>query len=536
MAEQQSVLVEVNPGEFAVFGGLDLNGTTIEPAPLLPSAARKSFEDTISGAIAVGNVGAQAVAALGSFAGLVRLSPATLEAIRAGATPMSNGAFNLGSLTNSSGQIVQTVQWTTAGVAALPAAAAVIGPALALMAIQMQLAKITSLVRENIRLTDAVLEELRTERWATVQGQHEGMLAMIGEARAIGAVNDNIWQNVQGNELVLTGARVEFRRKVDRHVASLNSATSPIAVREILDHHGDAIVADVQGLLQAQAAWFTYQAIRAGNLHFNIDKDPTAAKHIQTVIANAREQHERDLVDASRLIDVLVRRSSAMVDAKESGSIPFGKKRRAAKDVARAGKILLDQLSSLHDGWEVADPPLQSPAIAAVEGGVVPDNVLRVLRWHLRPEEKLHAIATAQDQSSSRNHWAWKLQDDWLVAAVTNQRIIVSKQKDLDARGEIAGEIPLEGVRYVRYEPGTGKPNRSDARIDIATAESDLNLKFAEWATEGTDRGQVDTFAVLLRSQMRLPAEEVPASPIPLPHTGAASLRGVESTQARNST
>jgi len=42
-------------------------------------------------------------------------------------------------------------------------------------------------------------------------------------------------------------------------------------------------------------------------------------------------------------------------------------------------------------------------------------------------------------------------------------------------------------------------------------------LKFAEWATEGTDRSRVDTFAVLLRSQMRLPAEEIPASPIPQP-------------------
>ncbi|KRF29486.1 hypothetical protein [Phycicoccus sp. Soil802] len=520
MTEQQSVLVEVYPGEFAVFGGFDLKGSTIEPAPLLPRAARKSFEDTISGAIGAGNIGAQAMAALGSFEGLVRLSPATLDAMRAGATPMSNGVFNLGSLTDSSGHIVQTVQWTSAGagLASLPAVAAAVGPALALMAIQMQLAKITRLVRENLQLTDALLEELRTERWATVQGQHEGMLAMIGEARSIGAVNDNIWQNVQGNEMVLQVTRVEFRRNVDRHVSKLNSARGPIAVREILDHHGDAIVADVQGLLQAQAAWFTYQAIRAGNLQFNIDKDPTAAQHIQTVVTNARKHHEQDLADAARLIDALVRRSSAMVDAKGSASIPFGRKRRAAKDVARAGKILRDQLSFLHDGWDLADPPVQVPHIAAVEGGVVPDKVLRVLRWHLRPQEQLHAIAAAQDQSSSRNNWAWKLQDDWLVAAVTNERVIVAKQKDLDASGEVAGEIPLDSVRYVRYEPGTGKPNRSDARIGIATADRDLNLKFAEWATAGTDRRQVDTFALLLRSQMRLPAEEVPVSPIASPH------------------
>src|SRR3954452_23420971 len=109
MSEKQSALVEVNPGEFAVFGGVDLEGVTIEPAPLLPSATRRSFENAVSAAIAAGNVGAQATAALGTFEGLVRLSPATVEAIKAGASPMSNGAFNLGSLTNGNGQIVQTI-------------------------------------------------------------------------------------------------------------------------------------------------------------------------------------------------------------------------------------------------------------------------------------------------------------------------------------------------------------------------------------------------------------------------------------------
>lgn len=459
MSEKQSALVEVNPGEFAVFGGLDLDGVTIEPAPLLPSATRRSFEDAVSAALTVGNVGAQ-LAALGSFEGLVRLSPATVEAIKAGATPMTNGAFNLGSLTNANGQIVQTIQWTSAGAAALPAAATV-GPALALLGIQMQLAKINRLVEEGNRLTDAVLVELRTERWATVHGQHQGMLAMVAEAQAIGAVNDNIWQNVQGSELVLRGAREEFRRKVDAHLSKLDGATTPTQLRETLDHHGDAIIGDVQGLLQAQAAWFTYQAIRAGNLQFNSHKDPTAEEHLKTVVANARKQHDQDLSDASKLIDALIRRSSAMVEAKESGSIPFGKKRRAAKQVANAGKLLAQQLAMLHDTWSLADPPVPSPKITARQDGDDLETSLRIIRWHLRPSEEMLAITVAQDQSSSRDAWAWKLQDDWLVLTVTNERIIVAKQKPFYAKGEIVDDIPLEEIRYVRYQPGTEKPSCS---------------------------------------------------------------------------
>lgn len=513
MSEKQSALVEVSPGEFAVFGGVDLEGASVEPAPLLPSATRRSFEDAVSAAIAAGSMGAEVASALADFEGLVRLSPATVEAIKAGATPMSNGAFYLGSLTDSHGQIVQTIQWTTAGagmVAGLPAVAA----ALALLSIQMRLAKIIRLVEEGTRLTDAVLVELRTERWATVQGQHQGMLSMVAEARAIGAVNDNIWHNVQGNEMVLQGTREEFRRKIDAHLSRLDGATTPTQVRETLDHHGDAIAADVQGLLQAQAAWFTYQAIRAGNLQFNADKDPTAGKHLETIVANARQQHELDLRDATKLIDAFVRRTSAMVEARPWGNIQFGKKRRAAKQVADAGTVLAHQLAMLHDGWRLVDPPVPAPTITARQDGDDLGRSLRIIRWHLRPSEELLAITVAQDQSTSRDVWAWKFQGKWLVLAVTNERIIVAEQDMFYARGEVVDAIPLVDVRYVRYQPGSGKPDRSNARLEVVTARGDLKLKFAAWATEGRARTEVDTLALLMQSQMRLPVAEVPPNPV----------------------
>lgn len=524
--------MEINPGEFAVFGGIDLEGVTLEPAPLLPTATKDSFENAVAAALAAGNVGAQAIHALAGFEGLVRLSPATVEAIKAGATPMSNGVYNLGSLTDSSGKIVQTVQWTMVGAASLPglpAVAAAVGPALALMGIQMQLARISRLVEEGNRLTDAVLLELRTEKWAEVQSYHQGMLAMVAEAREIGAVNDNIWQNVAGNELLLRSVREEFRLKVDNHLSRLDNSSGPIEVRETLDHHGDAIVADVQGFLQAQAAWFTYQAIRAGHLQFSADRDPTAQEHMQTIVANAREQHDQYLYDASRLIDALVRRSSAMVDAKAAGVLPFGKKRRAAKQVASAAKVLAKQLAVLRDTWDLADPPVPSPRIAAVQYSHDSEAVSRVVRWHLRPAEELLAIAVARDQSSSRDLWSWNLQRDWLVVAVTDDRVIVAKQKLLQNKGEIAGDIPLGDLRFVRYQPGSGKPDASDARMEVTTAERDLKLRFADWATDGDRRAQVDSFALLLQSQMRLPEAEVPQSPIPMGGSDQVEIKSIES-------
>jgi hypothetical protein len=514
MASNEPVLVEVNPGEFAVFGGLHLDGVTIQPAPLLPATARRSFENQIATAAAAGNLGLQIGSTLGAFEGLVRLSPATLETLKAGATPMSNGAFNLGSLVDSSGHIVHSVQWITAGATGVAAGVAAVGPALAMMAIQMQLAKITRLAEENLRLSDAILEELRTEHWAEVEGYHSAMIDMIKEARGIGEVNSNIWQNVSGNEGHLQKVRAHFRRKVERHLSELRASSNPVEVREFLDHHGDAILADVQGLLQAQAAWFTYQAIRAGHIYATINGNPTNAEHLELVVSNAQERHEQDLRDSAQLIDALLRRASAIVAAKDSGLIPFGKKRRSAKAVAHAGETLRKLLVELHANWNLGDPPIPSPEIAASKWGVS-NTVLNTFRWHLAPSERMLALANAQDQSSGRSVWEWNLQDAHLWIAVTNERILIAKDKDLVASGEIVGAIPVDAVRYVRYR--AGEPKKVNARLDIVTKDRDLNLRFGGWGGQPDSREHVDRFAQHVTSLMSLPKEEVPASPIAEP-------------------
>jgi len=516
MEGTESALVEVAPGEFAVFGGLNLAGIDIVPAPLLPPSSSGILKDGTARLIGLGNAGLQGAQALGAFQGLVRLSPQTIEMLKAGATPMSNGAFNLGSLTDASGHIVHTVQWTAAGAVGLASAAATLGPALALVAIQWQLAKITELVGENLRLTDALLAELRTERWATVEGHQQGLLKMLAEARQIGAVNAHIWQNVHGSEMELRSIRAGFKMAVEAHLAGLHRASTPAARREFVDHHGDAVLRDVQGLLQAQSAWFTYQAIRAGHIAYTIDEDPTAPAHLEVVTAEAREEHAQDLRNAAELIDALVRRASAMVDAKGAGTLPFGRKRRAARDVAEAGKVLRKQLRKLHAGWNLSDPPVQTPLIAAFKDGVAPEAVLRILRWHLDPGERLLALAAAQDQSGSWAAWDWRLQDADVYVAVTDSRIVVAKKSKLAEAGTIEGTMPVEDIRYVRYLPSATEPKATKAHVRVIGKDRDLVLRFPEWAGKPEAKPHVDDFVQLLQSQMVLPAAEVVARPAKL--------------------
>lgn len=508
--EATTALVEVGPGEFAVFGPLDIEGVTIERPPLLPDAARDGLQDSISGLLATGNLGLQAAQTLGAFEGLVRLTPATLQALQAGAVPMTNGVANLGSLVDASGRIVHSVQWVSAGAAGVASGLVALGPALAMLGMQMQLARISRLVGENLRLTDSVLEVLRTEAWATVEGYHGTMLQMVREARAIGEVSDNIWENVQGNAPDLNAIRLRFRKEVEGHVRELRTASAPVRQREYLDHHGDAILKDVQGLLQAQAAWYTYEAIRAGHLHTQINVKPSAAAQLKEVVRHAQLTSESDLRDAARLTDALIRRASAMEAAKGSGKIPFGKSRQAARAVAQAGRQLASTLEELQANWNLADPPRQNPAIAAFKGGVSEQLVLDVLRWHLEDDEQL--LATASAKGKPGDSWGTSLDSGWQIVAVTDRRILAARHAPLKETGELDHVVALKDVRFVRFNPGNAA-KKTGANLDVLLRDGEFRLRFDDWSAAEKDASDVAAFAQLLQSHMHIPADEVPDPP-----------------------
>ena len=77
--------------------------------------------------------------------------------------------------------------------------AAAIGPALATIALQMQLSEITGLVRTNIALTSQVLGTIRTEQWAELTGLVATIERTVDHARELGSVPDSLWQSIAGN-------------------------------------------------------------------------------------------------------------------------------------------------------------------------------------------------------------------------------------------------------------------------------------------------------------------------------------------------
>ena len=498
-----ALLVEVEPGLACLFGENVPAGLEVVYPPLLPNRAVTQISTAVGTAVVGANLAGQAAGAAGAFQGLVKLTPETLEALET-LTPVIKDGVYLGTLRDASGQFAHSVQWVPADAAGLAAGLAAVGPSVALLAIQVQLATITSLVQENLALTDELLRTVRIERWAEVAGLHEAMLKAVEEARHVGAVSDPIWQNVAAHEAILGKVRNEFREKVDAHLSSLQGMDGHRERWEYIRHHGEAILRDAQALMRAQEAWFTYQAIRAGHLHHRSDSDPTAGKLLEKVVADARTVHDQDLEATAELLRALHWQLSLMAELPGKPTLPFGKDKRAAKDVAQASRTLLDQLDMLRDEIGLSDPPLPTAPITVFQDDV-PELLPRVLRWHLRSDEELLALGSAKGKG-------WPLGGGSFIA-VTDQRLLVADTNALEGRGEVGIAVPLSDIRYVRFRPAANEGQKT-GRLDVTTPERDLRLTFDDWAGDEGHQAEVARLAQLLRSSMSLPASEVPSSPL----------------------
>ena len=85
------------------------------------------------------------------------------------------------------GELVAQARFIPASITAATAIAA-IGPAVAMIALQMQLGEISGLVRTNIQLTTQTLKVIRNEQWAELEGLAESVDEAVKETRELDAI------------------------------------------------------------------------------------------------------------------------------------------------------------------------------------------------------------------------------------------------------------------------------------------------------------------------------------------------------------
>lgn len=514
-ATASTVLVEVLPGVAVVFGEVPVElSLELIDFGLVPAEDRMRLSAVLASVGNTATVGGNVGNAVAGAQGLYRLSGATLAALRAGGTLAVKDGANLGAVFVNGKILLQARLIPVAAVSAA-SAAAVIGPVLAMVAIQVALNEIASLARTNIALTSQVLTTIRHEQWAELEGLVGTVDEVLAKAREIESVPASLWDTVAASKADLGKQRELYRRNVREHLRQIGRLDTH-ARREYLQTSAEAIVFDAYALLSSLKAWIGYQALHAARARVVGPDDADEARLVDVIARDAREELDEARAEMANLVGSLRRELWLLAELPGRATLPLTQKRRDSKGTREISARLLDAIEPLADVLCPSVPPLEAPGVVCASEGLNDEPFRRILRWYFEDGETLRCLGfpDARDLLGSVGQTFLGRRDSEksagpmdkaaarMLVAVTDRRVITARASVFRQSGVVSQEIPVDQVRYVRVRSGQEGSVRST--IDLITSEENVSWRFSA----DTDDAHVDALAAVLAESMTIPDVE----------------------------
>lgn len=491
-----TTLVEVTPGVAVVFGEVP-EGLELISLDLVPSFDRTQVSTALGSLGNVSTVVGNVAEAVSSAQGLYRVNDATLSLLKSGGQMAAKDGAQLGAIFKN-GELVAQARFIPASMTAATALAA-IGPAVAMIALQMQLGEISGLVRTNIALTTQTLKTIRREQWAELEGLAEAVDEAVKEARELDTMTDSVWEPIAPSGPMIRKELKLYRKNVAGHVQELGKLDGR-GRRQFLESNAEAIVFDTHALLSSLKTYAEYQAIRAALARTRSANDESEAQLFDRIARNTPTEIDESLHEIRLLTESLVRELRIIAELPGRATVPLTKKRKDAKASRLTCEQLLEAIEPLAD---MLHPAVEMPAVpetVCAPDGLDLEPYLHVLRWFLEDGESLRSVAFPYEAGAhnlpgvvpailaKRVDTTWdalapgkagavveKLASSTFVA-VTDRRIVTGNPRTLLRRGELGSIYPLDEVRYVRPRSNHGMGVRPT--IGIATDRRDVQWMF----------------------------------------------------------
>ncbi|MGW6444041.1 hypothetical protein [Lentzea sp. NPDC055074] len=506
-----TVLVEVLPGVAVVAGEVppDLKLDLIDFG-IVPAADRKQISAILASignaATVAGNLGN----AFASVQGLYRIGDTAQALLKSGATLAVKDGGNLGTVMGPGGILHQARFYPVTTVSKASMAASV-GPALAMVALQMMLSEVSGLVRANLAVTNQVLTTVRKEQWAELTGLVAAVERAVDQAREIESVPTSLWDDVAGSGALLRKQLELYQGNVRDHVKRIGRADAR-SHREYLQTNTEAIAFDVCALLSSLNAWTGYHALRAARARAAGREDAAEAQYAEVIARDTRAEFDSTLAEMTSLVDALVRELRITVEVRNPDGWPLPGKRKDVKAARDVSARLLQAIEPLADALHPPVPPIEAPDVIC--GPLDSEPYRRILRWLFEDGEELRALgfpeqlddanpisaivggamgmlAAAMDKTADRS-----------LVAVTDRRVILATTNTFLEQAAIDQDIPIDQVRYVRAP--TTPDSSSRLAIDLITRDENIRWLFHP----DVDNSQVDALAAVLAESMTIPDAE----------------------------
>ncbi|MDF4254331.1 hypothetical protein [Streptomyces sp. WMMB303] len=512
-ATASTALVEVLPGVAVVAGEVPpaLKPDLIDFG-IVPAADRKQISAILASigdaATVVGNLGN----AFASVQGLYRIDATTQALLNSGATLAVKDGGNLGAVMVPD-RILRQARFYSVNAVSKAQTAASIGPALAMVGLQMMLSEVSGLVRTNLAVTSQVLTTIRKDQWAELTGLVAAIDRAVDQAREIESVPTSLWEDVAGSGALLQKQLELYQENVRDHIRQIDRADAR-GHREYLQTNAEAIAFDAYALLSSLKAWTGYHALRAARARAAGREDAAEAQYAEVIARHTRAEFDSALAESTRLVDALTRELRITAELPGPDAWPMPGKRKDVKAAREASARLLKAIEPLADALRPPTPPLKTPDIVCAPGSLDLKPYLRILRWLLEDGETLRVLgfpdqvdtvgplsaivggakeklAAARDKAAAKT-----------LVAVTDRRITTAKTNAFLEQAEIRQDLPIDQVRYVRAT--TTQDRNARLAIDLITRDENIRWLFHS----DVDNTQVGALAAVLAESMTIPDGE----------------------------
>ena len=505
-------LVEVTPGVAVVFGDVP-DGLELISLDMVPSFDRTQLSTALGSLGNAGTIVGNVAEGVSSAQGLFRVNDATLSLLESGGQMAAKDGAKLGTILKN-GEIVAQARFIPASMTAATAIAA-IGPAVAMIALQMKLSEISGLVRSNIQLTTQTLKAIRHEQWAELEGLADSVNEAVKETRELDAITDSVWEPIASSDSNIRKQLKLYRKNVASHIQELGKLDGR-ARRQYLESNAEAIVFDTYALLRSLKTHAEYQALRAALVRTRGANDEREAQLFDRITQNTPAEIDESLSEIRSLTKSLVRELRIIAELPGRATMPLTKKRKDAKASQLTCKQLLEAIEPLADMLQPAVQMPATPETVCAPKGLDLNRYLRILRWFLEDGETLRSVAFPYEVGThnfvgvvpailaKRVDATWdalapgragaiveKFASSTFVA-VTDRRIVTANPSNLLRRGELGPTYLRDEVQYVRPRFNHGAAIRPT--IDVTTDRCDLCWMFPDAA----DHSCIDNLAEVL--------------------------------------
>lgn len=385
--EDDTIIVPIED-DYALVVGPNIKGLEKIDGSLVGDRALNDLIASIGEGASLSGGAASAANAIQHMSGLYKLDAVTKAHLAAGnaLTKTADGRL-IGVVRNTGGQISRQARLIPVSAPQIAGAIAAIGPAVAMVAVQMQLNNISKQISAVQQTATQTLQVLTDSRNADYLGDCQTINEVYQASSNHGYVSETDWSIVSPLVPRINSHRRYYKKQVANHQRVLNDTQRDLSrTRRYLQDNVSNILADSSAAFETLRAWASLSVLRRARAQAH-------GEHPHAELPQILQEVEADREIQRMLLMGLMRELRIISELPGASSFFFSQKRQdktASRDTATK---LLEQLNGLAQQLNIQDNPIPSPDVTCAPDDYDVSPYTKILRWYLNEGEELRGLA-----------------------------------------------------------------------------------------------------------------------------------------------